>query len=217
MDTWAPVVINGNEGTGRWTMDASSFNVASNTLGPTGGQTALRVGAIGTDVAGHDTAGNQWTDAYGEVLWYAGNFSGNTGRRCGVWLRTASAANCYTVVADGGSAGNANMTISKVVASVSTSLGTTTFTAPTANGNYVTLRAEIVGDNIGAYIGGQRILTVTDTTFQGPGFVSLYMRATTTISDVQTFRWEAGPMRPNYVPPAYAAMAGPSTLSRRLR
>lgn len=216
MDTWAPVVRYANEGTGYWTNDTGTLNASNNAGGPGATQTTLRANANATDTAGHDVQGNQWTDAYGEVVFFPNNFSGNTGRRIGVWLRVASSTNCYTVQADGGTGGNGNMTIAKIVSGSTTSLGTTTFPLGDVT-SYVTMRAEIQGDQIRAFWRGQRVLTVSgDTAFQGPGFVSVYLRTSTAVGDVQVVRWEAGPLRPNDVS-AYTSLAGPRGYPTRLR
>lgn len=207
MDNSAPVVRYAHEGvTGYWTNDAGTLTVNIT------GQNTLRVGASGQDTAAHDTAGNQWTDAYGEALAIPTSFGTST-RRIGVWLRVADASNCYTVQADG----TGTMTVSKVVAGVATSLGTASFTVGSVAADvYTTMRAEIQGDRIRAYWRGQHVITVQDSTYTGPGFVSLYMRVLTTAGEVQVVRWEAGPLRPNYAA-AYTPMAGPLRTGRRLR
>lgn len=205
MDQWAPVVLWAHDSISYWANDASTI-ARSTSGGPSGSQASLRCTSNATDTAAHDAAGNQWTDAYGEVVFFPSNFSGNTGRKIGVWLRVADSSNCYTVVADGGSGGTGNITISKVVSGTPTSLGTGTFAIGDVT-SYVTFRADAQGDNLRAYWRGQPILTVSDTTYQAPGFVSLHMRSTTTAGDVQSMRWEAGPLRANYVTP-YAPMAG---------
>lgn len=214
MDTWAPVVRYAHDGVGQWTNDAGTITLLT-TGGPAGAQSVLRTNANATDVAARDATGNQWSSAYGEATMYPNNFSGNTGRKMGVWLRVADASNCYTVVFDGGTGGTGNLTISKVVTGTPTSLGTATFSIGDVT-SYVTIRAEAQDDLIRAFWRGQHLLTVQDTTYTGPGFVSAHMRSTTTTGDVQLIRWEAGPLRPNYVA-ANTPMAGPKTLSRRLQ
>lgn len=213
MDNWAPVVRWPHEGVGYFTNDTGT--IALNTTAGPSGQSNLRVTAVNADTAAHDAAGNKWTDAYGEVLVFANNFSGNTGRKVGVWLRVADASNCYTVVADGGAGGTGNLTISKVVSGTPTSLGTGTFTIG-GDTSYIPFRAEVQGDLIRAFWRGQHIVTVQDSTYTVPGFVSVFMRCTTTTGDVMTMRWEAGPLLPNYAA-AYTPMAGPFRTGRRLR
>ena len=213
MDTWAPVVRWAHEGVGGWTNDAGTL--ALNTSGgPLTGQSNLRATGTSTDTAAHEVAGNQWTDAYGEALLFPSNFSGNTNRKIGVWLRVASSSNCYTIVADGGVGGNGNMTISKVVAGTPTALGTTTFSIGDVTSS-VAVRGEAQGDWLRAYWRGQLVLALQDTTFTGPGFVSLFMRANTTAADVQAMRWEAGPLRPTLAAP-YTQVGAPLP-RRRLR
>lgn len=209
MDTWAPAVRYPHEGVGYWTNDTGTLAV-NTTSGPLGGQYNLRVSAAATDTAGHVATGDQWADAYGEALIFPSTFT-NANRKMGVWLRVADASNCYTVVADG----TGTMTISKVVAGTPTSLGTASFTIGDVTDN-VAFGAAVQGDLIRGFWRGQRVLTVQDTTYTGPGFVSMYLRTQTTTGELQCMRWEAGPLRPNHVAP-YTSMAGSRALSRQLR
>jgi hypothetical protein len=211
MDTWAPVVRWAHDGVGSWTNDTGTLTL-NTSGGPGTTQANLRPGAAGADTAAHDVGASQWTNAYGEVVFFPNNFSGNTGRKIGVWLRVADSSNCYTVVFDGGSGGTGNITISKVVTGTPTSLATGTFSLGDLT-SFITVRAEAQDDIIRAFWRGQHILSVSDTTRQGPGFVSMFVRAVTTTGDVQAIRWEAGPLRPNYASPQ-TQMAGPRSLSR---
>lgn len=208
MDIWASSRYS-SEGLGGLTNDAST--VALGTLGgATGTQRNWRTSATLTDTAAHDAAGGQWTDAYGEALIYGGGFTGGTNSRVGIWLRVADSSNCYTVVFNG----LGTLTISKVVTGTPTSLGTASYTIGDES-DYIVMRAEARGDNLSAFWRGQHILTVADTTYQVPGFVSFNLRSGTN-GIPQVIRWEAGPIRPNYVV-ATTSMAGPFRTGRSIR
>lgn len=183
MNIWAPVVRFYRDGVGQFTNDSNSFSV---------GLGIFTVGATAADCAAHGSAGETWSDAYGEVG--VRSISTTTGNKAGCWLRVLDSSNYYAVYISFGSPSTIN--IDSVVAGSTTALASVSFTLGTLSGiagTELTFRAEVQGSSIRGYWRGALIASVQDTALTSAGFVSMFARAAAS-TQVQLSRFEAGPL-----------------------
>lgn len=203
MDHWAPVVRYGHEGTGGLTVDTGGFATSSG---------RFRASAVNTVSIAHGSAGDQWADAYGEII-VLGTFTGTTSR-IGVALRLVDASNYYVGYLD--TTNQINL-VSVVAGTPTTLITAATGGIGSAGAAFYTLKIEVQGDILRGLWGGRLLASVRDTSLTAPGYVGMYINANVAVGSTEIPRFEAAPLGASYVSAVDVQRPGPSTRVRRLR